>query len=62
MLRPDQVSADLCGKAQLFHDLLLSPIRPCKIRTDFEMHFINAEMTTYFSGVAEKKVTPVHSL
>lgn len=64
MLRPDQVSADLCGKAQLFHDLLLSPIRllPGKSRTYFEMHFINAEMTMYFSGTAEKKITAVHSL
>lgn len=53
MLRPDQVSADLCGKAQLFHDLLLSPIRllPCKNRADFEMHFTNAEMAMYFFQV-----------
>lgn len=45
MLRPDQVSADLCGKAQLFHDLLLSPISLSKSRRDFKMHFTNAEMT-----------------
>lgn len=56
MLGTDQVSADLHGKAQLFHDLLLSPIRfmPCKSRTDFGLHFINAKMTKYFSGMAEE--------
>lgn len=56
MLRTDQVSADLPGKAQLFHDLLLSPIRlmPCKRRTEFGLHFIKAKMTKYFSDMAEK--------
>jgi len=56
MLRPDQVSADLRGKAQLFHDLLLSPIRlmACKSRTACALHLINAKMTKYFSGMAEK--------
>lgn len=57
MLRPDQVSVDLCGKAELFHDLLLSSIRllPCKSRTHLEMYFTNAEMTTWFSDMAKQK-------
>lgn len=50
MLRTDQVSADSHGKVQIFHDLLLSPIRlvPCKSRTGSGLHFLNARMTKYF--------------
>lgn len=50
MLRTDQVSAGSQGKVQLFHDLLLSPIRPvsCKSRTGSGLHFLNGKMTKYF--------------